>query len=234
MSATISSINYCPVKSISFQSVQNCKIKKNIGIMGDRMFAFAKGLNQEEVKLFENSPDARKGKWNSILTLKNSAVLNKYNFVFNNDKLTLFLKNEKLLSIDVNQQTDHQEISNKILELEKSLKPPLALMKNEIFPFFDTSLSKKIGITNSISLLNIQSIIDIENKIDILTAKLPPLKNFVIPGGHVLISYAHLARCVCRRAERYVTELDEEVSISSTIVAYMNRLSDYFFTHYFS
>jgi len=166
MTISISSINYCPVKSISFQSTQNCKIKKDIGIMGDRNFAFAKGLNQEEAKLFENSPDERKGKWNSILTLKNSAVLNKYNFVFNNDKLTLFLKNEKLLCIDVNQQTEHQEISNKILELEKSLKPPLTLMKNEIFPFFDTSFSKKIGFTNSISLLNIQSIIDFENKIN--------------------------------------------------------------------
>ena len=61
-------------------------------------------------------------------------------------------------------QTEHQEISNKILELEKSLKPPLALMKNEIFPFFDTSLSKKTGFTNSISLLNIQSIKDFEKK----------------------------------------------------------------------
>ena len=69
----------------------------------------------------------------------------------------------------------------------------------------------------------------IENKIDILTAKLPPLKKILIPGDHVLISYSHLARCVCRRAERYVTELDEEVSISSSIIAYMNRLSDYFF-----
>jgi len=57
MTISISSINYCPVKSISFQSVQNCKIKKDIGIMGDRMFAFAKGLNKEEVKLFENNPD---------------------------------------------------------------------------------------------------------------------------------------------------------------------------------
>ena len=166
MSAIVSSINYCPVKSISFQSVQNCKIKKDIGIIGDRIFAFAKGLDQEEVKLFEKSPNKRKGKWNNILTLKNSAVLNKYNFVFNNDKLTLFLKNEKLLSVEVDQNTNYHKISNKILKLEKSLKPPLALMKNEISPFFDTSLSKKIGFTNSISLLNIQSIIDIENKIN--------------------------------------------------------------------
>jgi hypothetical protein len=164
MSATISSINYCPVKSISFQSVQNCKIKKDIGIIGDRIFAFAKGLDLDEVKLFEKSPNERKGKWNNILTLKNSAVLNKYNFVFNNNKLTLFLKNKKLLSVEVDHNTNYQEISNKILELEKSFKPPLALMKNEIFPFFDTSLSKKIGFINSISLLNIQSIKDFEKK----------------------------------------------------------------------
>ena len=160
MSATISSINYCPVKSISFQSVQNCKIKKNIGIIGDRIFAFAKDLDQDQVKLFEKSPDERKGKWNNILTLKNSAVLNKYNFIFNNDKLTLFLKNEELISIEVNQHTEYQKLSNIIVKLEKSLKAPLVLMKNENFPFFDTSISKKIGFTNSISLLNIQSIKD--------------------------------------------------------------------------
>jgi len=53
MTISISSINYCPVKSISFQSVQNCKIKKNIGIIGDRIFAFAKDLDQDQVKLFE-------------------------------------------------------------------------------------------------------------------------------------------------------------------------------------
>ena len=166
MSATISSINYCPVKSISFQSVQNCKIKKNIGITGDRIFAFAKDLDQDQVKLFEKSPDERKGKWNNILTLKNSAVLNKYNFIFNNDKLTLFLKNEELISIEVNQHSEYQELSNLIVKLEKSLKAPLILMKNENFPFFDTSFSKKIGFTNSISLLNIQSINDFQNKIE--------------------------------------------------------------------
>ena len=53
MSAEITSINYCPVKSVSFQSVQNCKIQKNIGIIGDRIFAFAKGLDQGQAKLFE-------------------------------------------------------------------------------------------------------------------------------------------------------------------------------------
>jgi uncharacterized protein YcbX len=57
MSATISSINYCPVKSISFQTIDKCEIKKDIGIIGDRIFAFAKDLDLEQVKLFEKSPE---------------------------------------------------------------------------------------------------------------------------------------------------------------------------------
>ena len=76
MSPTISSINYCPVKSISFQSIDHCEIKKNIGILADRTFAFSKNLDQEQVKLFERNPEERKGKWNKILTLKNSPSLN--------------------------------------------------------------------------------------------------------------------------------------------------------------
>ena len=51
MSATISSINYCPVKSLSFQSIARCKIKKNIGILGDRIFAFAKNLEVDKALL---------------------------------------------------------------------------------------------------------------------------------------------------------------------------------------
>ena len=53
MSVTISSINYCPVKSVSFQTIEKCEIKKNIGITGDRVFAFAKDLDQEQAKFFE-------------------------------------------------------------------------------------------------------------------------------------------------------------------------------------
>ena len=70
MSAIISSIHYCPVKSVSFQSVKSCEIRKNIGIVGDRIFAFSKGLNFDQAKIFEQDPDNRRGKWNKILTLK--------------------------------------------------------------------------------------------------------------------------------------------------------------------
>ena len=166
MSATISSINYCPVKSISFQTIKNCEIKKHIGIIGDRVFAFAKDLDLEQAKLFEKSPDDRKGKWNKLLTLKNSPVLNKYNFVFKAEKLTLTLKDQEILTIDINQFSERKALSDKITELENSLKQPIILMKNNKFPFFDTSISNKLDFANSVSLLNIQSINDFQNKIE--------------------------------------------------------------------
>ena len=164
MSVEITSINYCPVKSVSFQSVLNCKIKKNIGIIGDRIFAFATGLDQDQAKLFEKSPDERKGKWNKILTLKNSPALNKYNFEFKDEKLIFTIKDKEILTIDINQLSEREVLSNKISELESSLKQPIVLMKNNTFPFFDTSISKKVDFINSVSLLNIQSINDFEKK----------------------------------------------------------------------
>ena len=166
MSATISSINYCPVKSVSFQTIENCEIKKNIGIVNDRIFAFAKDLDKEQARLFEKSPDDRKGKWNKVLTLKNSPVLNKYNFIFKDEKLTLTFKDKEILTIDINQLEQREALSNKISELESSLKQPITLMKNHEFPFFDTSISNKVNFVNSVSLINIQSINDFREKID--------------------------------------------------------------------
>ena len=166
MSATISSINYCPVKSVSFQTIENCEIKKNIGIIGDRVFAFAKDLDLEQAKLFEKSPEERKGKWNKVLTLKNSPVLNKYNFVLKDKKLTFTLKDHEILTININELSEREALSTKITELENSLKQPIVLMKNNKSPFFDTSISNKVDFVNSVSLLNIQSINDFQKKIE--------------------------------------------------------------------
>ncbi len=165
MSATISSINYCPVKSVSFQSVDECKIKKNIGITGDRIFAFTNESDLDQARLIEKNPENRKGKWNKILTLKNSPVLNKYNFLYEKEKLTLTTNEKKILTINVNEINERQLLSDKIIELESSLKKPLFLMKNEEFPFFDTTISNKVNFVNSVSLLNINSINDFQKKI---------------------------------------------------------------------
>ena len=164
MSVSISSINYCPVKSISFQTVSDCKIRKNIGIVGDRVFAFSKGLEFDQAQLFEKNLNERRGKWNKILTLKNSPVLNKYNFKLKDNKLTFTQKNNEILTIDVSKTSEQKLLSNKILELESSLQKPIFLMKNKNIPFFDTSISNKTLLTHSISLINNQSIEDFKNK----------------------------------------------------------------------
>ena len=81
-----------------------------------------------------------------------------------------------------------------------------------------------------IDVINEKDVKTIENWIDRITDELPPLTNFVIPGGHVCVSNTHLARCVCRRAERFITELNDINTINPVIVFYINRLSDYLFT----
>ena len=166
MSINISSIHYCPVKSISFQDIEKCKIGRNSGIVGDRIFAFSQNLDLEQSKLFEKNPDERRGKWNKILTLKNTPVLNKYNFSYQDNKLTLILDRKKIITININDVKERKDLTNKLIELESSLKKDIQLMKNEEYPFYDTSISNKSELRNSISLLNINSIKDFEYKID--------------------------------------------------------------------
>ena len=70
----------------------------------------------------------------------------------------------------------------------------------------------------------------LEKEIDRMNAKLPEMKSFILPGGHVAVSTAHVARCVCRRAERLCVSLQENNSfIEPLIIQYLNRLSDYLF-----
>jgi len=69
----------------------------------------------------------------------------------------------------------------------------------------------------------------LEKEIDRMEAVLPALKNFVLPGGNVANSTAHIARCVCRRAERLATHLNELEPVNPLILQYLNRLSDYLF-----
>ena len=69
----------------------------------------------------------------------------------------------------------------------------------------------------------------LENEMDQMNEQLPELKHFILPGGNTTVSYCHLARCVCRRAERLTVHLAEESFVDSNITIYLNRLSDYLF-----
>ncbi|MFZ9386267.1 MAG: cob(I)yrinic acid a,c-diamide adenosyltransferase [Chitinophagaceae bacterium] len=70
----------------------------------------------------------------------------------------------------------------------------------------------------------------LETEIDKMNETLPPMKSFILPGGHVTVSTLHVARCVCRRAERCIVRLQKKnEEIEPLIIRYLNRLSDYLF-----
>lgn len=69
----------------------------------------------------------------------------------------------------------------------------------------------------------------LENEIDTMEKSLEPLKSFILPGGHQVVSFCHIARTVCRRAEREVISLSMETEISPAVIKYLNRLSDFLF-----
>lgn len=81
---------------------------------------------------------------------------------------------------------------------------------------------KKLGILETdIELL--------ENEIDAMENELPQMTHFVLPGGHTTVSYCHIARCVCRRAERLAVHLSHNEPVAEISIKYLNRLSDYLF-----
>ncbi len=93
---------------------------------------------------------------------------------------------------------------------------------------------EKETLKNGKDRLNIPKITEaeiefMENAIDSMEASLPQMTHFVLPGGHPTVSYCHIARCVCRRAERIAVHLNEIEPIDFFVLKYLNRLSDYLF-----
>jgi cob(I)alamin adenosyltransferase len=112
---------------------------------------------------------------------------------------------------------------------EKALRATLKEIQSRLFTvgaILATDPSKKNGqpadlLVSDVSLL--------ENEIDQMEQKLEPLRTFILPGGHPVVSYCHIARCVCRRAERQTVHLDHLQSVHVLVIQYLNRLSDYLF-----
>ncbi|RZK64316.1 MAG: cob(I)yrinic acid a,c-diamide adenosyltransferase [Pedobacter sp.] len=77
--------------------------------------------------------------------------------------------------------------------------------------------------------INSADITLLETEIDEISVYLPELKSFILPGGSSISSNCHIARCICRRAERNVVELAENGFVNENVVKYLNRLSDYLF-----
>jgi len=159
MKPTVSSVHFCPIKSLSFQKTNSLIIKKDIGIEEDRIFAFSRGLNELDAKRVEKDPSERE--LINFLTLKNSPVLNKYDFKYENETVSILKNNKEICSYHID---DKDNLSKKLLELEPNLLGPTYLLKNQLFPFYDTTNSS--SVSNTISLINLNSIKDFNQKIN--------------------------------------------------------------------
>ena len=162
MNGIISLVYFSPVKSLSFTNIESCEIKKDLGILDDRKFAFSRIIDKNKALLIEKNPNERK--LDNFLSLKNSPVLNKYNFIYTDNKLALIFDGKDQISITADDIDQRSKLINKLIDLESSLKRPIFLLQNREFPFYDTSHSNKIF--NSISLINLKSIQDFERKIN--------------------------------------------------------------------
>ena len=114
-------------------------------------------------------------------------------------------------------------------EISENHKAILLKIQNQLF-----NLGSVLSFDGKKSQINLPEITKrniqmLETEIDKMEEKLAPLKDFILPSGHAISSLCHIARTVCRRAERRVVELQAKEKISSNCLEYLNRLSDYLF-----
>jgi len=113
---------------------------------------------------------------------------------------------------------DLLRIQNKLFALGAMLATPLD--KEKLKDGSDRLKIEKIEATE---------IQYLESKMDMMNESLDPMTHFILPGGHTIVSFCHISRCVCRRAERISVELADSEEINPYIIIYLNRLSDYLF-----
>ncbi len=106
----------------------------------------------------------------------------------------------------------------------------LERIQNELFVYGSLLAAEDFANADYLPKPDPEMVVDLEKRIDEMDAVLEPLKNFIIPGGHPIVSQTHIARCVCRRGERLVVELSAHEIIPEPCIIFLNRLSDYLFT----
>ena len=140
--------------------------------------------------------------------LKNSKRIEAYGTV---DELNSFLGMVRDLEIDKLRKNILNEIQSRLFTVGSSLAA-----ENDRAMEFKPDLKE-------------DDVLQLEDAIDNMNESLPEMRNFIIPGGHQLVSSTHIARTVCRRAERLIIDLSENETIEEIIIRYLNRLSDYLF-----
>lgn len=140
---------------------------------------------------------------------KNNVRLEAYGSV---DELNSYLGMIRSYPIDENSMEQLIEIQNVLFVVGANLATDTTV----------SSLQKKLPCTE-------EDVLFLERAIDGMDGMLPPLQYFVLPGGSPAISACHIARTVCRRVERRIIDMSEEIEVEDIILRYINRLSDYLF-----
>jgi cob(I)alamin adenosyltransferase len=110
------------------------------------------------------------------------------------------------------------------------IREKLAWIQNELFDVGgELSVPLDVLNTDRQQVVQMSEVARLETEIDAMNELLPPLENFVLPGGHIINSTTHLCRTVCRRAERAVVRMSEQDAVRDEVRIYLNRLSDWFF-----
>lgn len=108
-------------------------------------------------------------------------------------------------------------------------KELLKEIQDRLFTIGSHLASEPDGVSKRLPDLLDSDLVLLENKMDEMNEALPPLRAFILPGGHASVSFGHVARTVCRRAERAVILLQEREGVDEIIIRYLNRLSDFVF-----
>ena len=110
----------------------------------------------------------------------------------------------------------------------KKIQAELLEIQDRLFTL-GSHLAATPGSKMKLPMMNKSDIEELEKSIDSMNETLPEMRSFVLPGGHQTVSLCHVARTICRRAERWTTALNPEEINDELISAYLNRLSDYYF-----
>lgn len=114
--------------------------------------------------------------------------------------------------------------------IDAHYKEFLIVIQEKLFTL-ESLVAKDPGVELNYKLPELEEddVRSLEKEIDIMNEELPELRSFILPGGHPAVSYCHVARTVCRRAERNLLKLSQAQPVDPLSIRYLNRLSDYFF-----
>lgn len=114
-------------------------------------------------------------------------------------------------------------------QIDEQCRETLIKIQEDLFTIESLFAADKESVTETLPAISEKDILMLEQAIDKMNEELPPLSNFILPGGHPAVSYCHVARTVCRRAERVCLRISRQNEVDKRNLKYLNRLSDFFF-----